>query len=220
MTYRTLQELAVIVSGRLGFGAQGASLGANAFLIRSFVQSAQYQLYWMQNWKKLTKWEDVSIGLDQYLTDYPTDLNPERILKIAVNRSSDPANPDWQDLKQGIETQHYNTQAIENYPLRYELYAQIETWPKCDTVRKMRVWGILAIPRFTENADRAVIDDEMILLHATSAGKSHYRQPDANVWASQLDALMARIRGTAFGNKRFHAPGKEDVDVTPRPVVV
>lgn len=220
MAYRTLEELAGIVSARLGFGAVGASLGANATLIRSHLQSAQYQLYWMQNWKKLTKYEDKLVGLDQFEIDYPLTANPERILKIACNRSADASTPDWQDLQEGIETHHYNTQAIQNYPLRYERYDQIETWPKCDGNRTVRIWFIEALPRFTESGDRPVIDDEMILLHATSAGKSHYRQPDAQTWASQLDALLTRLRGTAFGNKRFHAPGREDDDVQPRPVVV
>lgn len=219
MAYRTLEELRSILSSRLGFGAMGASVGANAVLLNSFLQNAQYQLYWMQDWKKLTKYEDKTVGLDQYLVDYPTTANQERILKMAVNIGSG-GTDNWRPLKEGIEIEHYNTQAIENYPLRYERYEQIETWPKCDTTRTLRIWFIKAITRFTENGDRATIDDELILLHATSAAKSHYRQPDAQTWASQLDALLVRIKGTAFGNKRFHAPGKEETEVEPRPVVV
>ncbi len=219
MTYRTLEELAAIVSARLGFGSQGSSLGANAVLIRSFLQSAQYQLYWMQDWKKLTKRYDASIGVGQTLNDYPTDANPERILKVSTNRGST-TSPDWVDLEQGIETFHYNTVTLQSFPKRYEVYNQIETWPENDAVRPLRIWYIQALPSFTENTDRPLIDDEMILLHATAAGKGHYRHPDAPQWASQLDALLTRIRGTAFGNKRFHAPGKEPAEPLARPVVV
>jgi hypothetical protein len=218
VTYRTLETLRGIVSARLGFGSQGASLGSNAALINSFLQNAQYQLYWMQDWKKLTAYDDKSIGLDQYLVDYPDTANPERILKIAVNVGS--GSDQWRELKEGIETEHYNTQALNGPPQRYERYAQIETWPKCDEVRSLRIWFVQSLGAFTANDDVATIDDEMILLHATAAGKSHYRHPDAPIWASQLDALLSRIRGTAFGKKRFHAPGKEDYDLIPRPVVV
>lgn len=218
MPYRTLEELRSIVSKRLGFGSAGASLGGNATLIDSWLSNAQYQIYWLQNWKKLTKRTDLTVGVGQTLIDYPTTADPERILKMSVNIGT--GTDSWHDLIEGIETWHYNTVAIPSYPLRYERYEQIELWPQCDVVRTLRVWFIKARDPFTENSHRATVDDELILLHATSAGKSHYRQPDAPTWSSQLDAMLAKLRGTAFGNKRFHAPGKEDTDVQPRPVVV
>lgn len=218
MPYRTLETLRGIVSARLGFGAQGASLGANKTLIDSLLQNAQNSLYWMQNWKKLTLYEDQSLGASQYLIDYPDDANPERILAIAVNVGD--GSDDWRPLEEGITVEHYNTLDSEAYPKRYERYEQIELWPKNDTVRDLRVWFIKSLGPFTENDDEATIDDEMILLHATATAKAHYRQPDATIWSSQLDTLLSTIRGTAFGNRRFHARGKQDMAPLPRPVVV
>lgn len=218
MPYRTLEELRSIVSKRLGFGSAGASLGGNATLIDSLLQNAQFQIYWFQNWKKLTKYTDLTVGVGQTLIDYPLTANPERVLKLSVNIGT--GTQSWHDLTEGIESWHYNTVTLPSYPLRYERYEQIELWPECDVVRTLRVWFIKALDPFTEPTDRATVDDELILLHATSSGKSHYRQPDAPSWASQLDAMLAKLRGTAFGNRRFHAPGKEDTDVQPRPVVV
>lgn len=218
MAYRTLETLRGIVSARLGFGAQGASIGANKTLIDSMLQNAQSQLYWMQNWKKLTKYSDQTIGLDQYLVDYPADANHERILAVAVNIGS--GSDQWRPLKEGIAVEHYNTQSSNAYPQRYERYQQIEVWPKCDTTRTLRIWYVQALADFTADADTATIDDEMILLHATATAKAHYRQPDAGIWSSQLESLLARIRGTAFGNRRFHAPGKDDFEPLPRPQVV
>jgi hypothetical protein len=54
------------------------------------------------------------------------------------------------------------------------------------------------LDRFTQDADRATLDDEMVLLHALANGKAHYRHPDAESYKGQLDALMARIRGQSF----------------------
>lgn len=215
---RTLETLRGIVAARLGFASQGASIGAVATNINGWLQNAQYQLYWMQDWKKLEQYEDKTLGLDQYLVDYPTAANNERILKIAVNVGS--ASDQWMELKEGIRTEHYNTQDSTSYPSRYERYTQIEIWPKCDGVRTLRIWFIASLGDFTTDDDEATLDDEMILLHATATGKAHYRQPDAQMWSSQLEALLARIRGKTFGKKRFHAPGKEDYDLVPRPVVV
>lgn len=218
MAYRTLGTLRGIVSARCGFGAQGASIGANATLLNSFLQNAQYQLYWMQDWKKLTKWEDKAIGLDQYLVDYPTLANPERILAIAVNIGG--GSDLWRPLDEGIRIEHYNTQDTNNYPLRFERYEQIEIWPKCDGSRTLRIWYVKNLGAFTADNDEATIDDELILLHATAAAKSHYRQPDAGTWGTQLDNLLARIRAKTFGTRRFHPPGRDETDVLPRPVVV
>ena len=218
MAYRTLGELRNIVSARLGFGAQGASIGSNAALINSLLANAQYQIYWMQNWKKLVKWTDAAIGADQYLVDYPTDANPERLLALAVDIGD--ASEQWYPLKEGITIEHYNTQSSTSFPQRYERYAQIEVWPKCDAVRTLRFWYVQALGAFAADSDVATIDDEMILLHATATAKAHYRQPDAGTWGAQLDALLSRIRGQSFGNKRFLPPGKEEYDLIPRPQVV
>lgn len=219
MAYRSLGTLRGILSARLGFAASGASIGANATLMDSWLQNGQYQLYMMQNWKKLTKYEDKTIGINQYLTDYPTTANPERILKIAVNVGST-STPDWRLLTEGIETQDYNNLDLVSYPKKYERYEQIETTPKCDAVRTMRIWFIKNLNAFTQDAHLATIDDEMILLHATATGKAHYRHPDKDVWASQLNGLLEKIRGFTFGNKRFLAPGTKDAELPPRPQVV
>lgn len=218
MAYRDLQTLRSIVSSRLGFAGQGASIGSNAGLINSLLQNAQSQLYWMQDWKKLTKYSEKTLGLDQYLVDYPTDANPERILAMAVNIGG--GSDLWRPLDEGIRIEHYNTQSSNSYPLRYERYAQIEIWPKCDGVRTLRIWYVMNLGAFAADGDKATLDDELILLHATATAKAHYRQPDAGTWGTQLDAMLARIRGKSFGNKRYLPPGKEEMDLIPRPVVV
>ena len=218
MTYRTLETLRGIVTARLGFGSQGASIGAVATNVNGWLQNAQYQLYWMQDWKKLEQYSDKTLGVNQYLVDYPTNANIDRIKKMAVNIGS--GTDQWYPLTEGIETAHYNTQADVNFPQRYERYTQIELWPKCDAVRTLRIWYIASLAAFTTNSDIASMDDEMILLHATATGKAHYRQPDSAMWSSQLEALLAKLRGKTFGNKRFMAPGKEDFDLVPRPRVV
>lgn len=215
---RTLGTLRAIVSARCGFGAQGASIGGNAALIDSWLQNAQYQIYWMQDWKKLTEYDDIAVGLNETLVDYPDDANPERILAMAVNIGD--SSDLWRPLDEGIHIEHYNTQDTPGYPMRFERYAQIEVWPKCDAVRTLRVWYVKSLGAFAAEGDLATIDDELILLHATATAKAHYRQPDAETWGSQLEALMARIKGKSLGNKRYLPPSKQDFEFLPRPVVV
>lgn len=220
--FRTLEELRTILRDRLGFASAGASFGANQAILNSFLQNGQVQLYWAQDWKKLTFYDDQDIGVNQFRIGYPAQANPERILKIAVNRSTISLSPDWKELEDGIDTQHYNTLEIPSYPQRCELYANnIEIWPQNDTIRPCRIWYIRSIAPFTLDGDRATVDDEMILLHALANAKAHYRQPDAQNYGNQLANLLSKIRGKSFGNRRYLFRGAETKDdVPPRPRVV
>lgn len=235
MAFRTLEEMRVILRDRLGFASAGASAGANEAILNSFLSNGQVQIYWAQDWIKLKQYNEQTLGVGQYLAAYPiageilpngatlaTDAYPERILTVAINRSTIANSPDWKDLEDGIDTHHYNTQQILSYPQRCALYENnIELWPKNDSIRPLRIWFIRKLGRFTLNGDRATLDDEMIMLHALANAKAHYRHPDAQAYATQLGNLMSKIRGESFGNRRYLFRGAETKDdVPPRPVVV
>lgn len=220
MTYRTLGELRSELLARLGMGAMGASGGANATAIDSFLRNGQAQLYRMQEWKHLTDYEDKTLGASQNLIDYPTvgvmgagsSARDKRILRLT--RVIDGQNT---DLEEGIRTADWDTMDTESYPCRYERYAQILVYPKADQAYTVRVWFVADLGRFTQDNDRATLDDEMVFLHALANAKGHYRQPDAPTYQGQLNTLLASLRGQSFKGtyRRDERPPAE-----PRPVVV
>jgi hypothetical protein len=222
MAYRTLNELKVELLARLGMAAMGASGGANATTIASFIRNAQAQLYRMQDWKHLIDYKDKNLGASQNLLDYPVGgtmgsegcSRDKRILRL--ERVID---GQYTKLDEGIPTGLWDTMDTESYPCRYERYAQLLIYPKADQVYTVRVWFVADLAAFEEPNDRASLDDEMILLHALANAKAHYRQPDAQTYQGQLNSLLASLRGQSFGSngvyRRDDRPPPE-----PKPVVV
>jgi hypothetical protein len=92
-------------------------------------------------------------------------------------------------------------------------------YPKSDQAYTLRFWYVSDLGRFSQNNDRATLDDEMILVHALANAKAHYRQPDAKIYEGQLDTLLGSIRGQSFGSNGVIKRGSMD-PVERRPVVV
>jgi len=214
-TYRTLGELRRVVLARLGFGGQGASGGANQVLIDSFLQEGQNMLYHLQDWNNLKFYDEVDVGTEQNVIDFPASCSRHRrILKIELLNGGL-----WRELREGIPTDAWNTMDTLSYPQRYERYEQISLWPKANGVYTLRIWRIRDLGRFTEDNDRCSIDDSMVLLHATTFAKAHYRQPDASAYQGQLDTLLASIRGYSFGSNSVYTRCTADAPLQ-RPQVV
>jgi hypothetical protein len=190
-------------------GGMGASGGANQALFDSFLSNGQFQLYMLQDWRHLIKYSTTNLGVSQNQIDYPADAaRSMRILGIDT-----PYGGVWRDLFEGITTDMWSTMETLSYPCRYERYEQVLIYPKADQIYQIRFRYVADLDRFTENDDRATIDDEMILLHAVTMAKLHYRQPDAEAYKGQLDALVARLRGNSFSRngvyRRSEPPAAE-----------
>ncbi len=213
--YRTLGELRRIVLARLGFGGQGASGGANQVLIDSFLYEGQNLLYHLQDWNNLKFYDEVTVGSEQNLIDFPESCSRHRrILKIELFNGGL-----WSELREGIPTDAWNTMDTLSYPSRYERLEQIVLWPKANAVYKLRIWRILDLKPFQADEDRCSIDDSMVLLHATTFAKAHYRQPDAASYQGQLDTLLGAIRGYSFGSNGVYTRSTADAPLQ-RPQVV
>lgn len=222
MTYRTLGELRSELLTRLGMGAMGAS-GASQTLMDSFLRNGQYQLYRAQDWKHLTDYKDVTTGVSQNLYDYPVAgtmdatigcARDKRVTKIETDISGQ-----FLEIGEGITTAMWSTMDTQGNPERYERYKQILIYPKSDAAYTLRIWFVGDLQPFLNQDDRASLDDEMILLHAVTNGKAHYRHPDASLYKGQLESLLGSLRGQSFKNggvyRRDAAPAPER-----RPAVV
>lgn len=194
MAYRTLEELRAVLVSRLGMAGMGASGGANQALLDSFLSNGQTQLYWAQDWRRLTWYEDKTIGMSQNQVDYPDACERNaRVLRIETEYGGQ-----WRKLTEGIDTEHWSTMETLSWPARFERYEQILVYPKADQVYTLRVWYVADLGRFTQNSDVATLDDEMILLHALATAKAHYRQPDAKMYEGQLNNLLSSLRAQSF----------------------
>lgn len=217
MAYRTLEDLRAELLARLGMGAMGMSGGANAALCTSFLRNGQAQLYRLQDWKHLQDYDDTTTGVGQNLYDYPTAgtmntavgcARDKRILRIETVYGGQ-----YLRLREGISTEHWTTMETRGSPQRFDRLAQIMVYPKSDAAYTLRTWFVGDLGRFTQDSDRASLDDEMILLHALANAKAHYRQPDAKTYEGQLNALLGSLRTQSFtsdGVYRREQPGEPE----------
>jgi len=208
--YRTLGELRADLSLRLGFGAAGSS-GVNSALIDSFLRGAQDQLYAQFDWRHLITYDEKVTGVGQTLYDWAEDCDPNRVTEVAVWDGSR-----WVPMKEGIDWAMRSDASTQSIPARYERFSQMEVWPEPDAAYTIRRYYVVAPSRFTQDNDRASIDDSLIFLHALTNAKLHYRQPDGSAYASQLNAMMLSLKGK---NRRMvvHRRGGDDpVPARPR----
>ena len=214
---KTLGEIRADILARLGFGGGGSAAITNSTLIDSFIRDGQYQLYNQFDWRELIKYHDQSTGIDQSFYDYPDDCNIERLIKVEIKE-----NDTWYELKEEI-TLYMRSDMTSGKPCRYERFSQIEVWPPADvSTYTLRCWYVMALPDLVADSDRVVIDSNLVFLHALTNAKSHYRQPDANIYASQLETLLNRLRANNRRNepvRRNNKPTNEwDLMSPPRVV--
>ena len=81
---------------------------------------------------------------------------------------------------------------------------QMEFWPTPDAYYGLRLEYYRKMMPFNDGDDKASINEELLLLHSLVNMKSHYRQPDAQVYAGQLQNLLGRMRGKQLRGLRFN----------------
>jgi hypothetical protein len=211
----TRGELLARLATRLGFGAQGASVGVLSGVLGDILYDAQVTLYWTHDWARLRKYTDEEVGVGEYLLDYPDGCNPERVKAISVLRSNVWSHP----LHKGIAPQLYTTQDNRAPPARWEPYEQIEFWPKADQVYTVRIFYIQSLDPFTESMHRTTIDSDLVFALALADAKGHYRHPDAPAYQTRAEALLTRLKGKSWGQNIFSPQGYE-AEPLAKPVVV
>lgn len=211
MPYRTLEDLRSELRVRLGFGAAGGVPGVNQPLLDSFLRSAQTELYWQGAWAELRSRDDVTIGVGQTLVDYPSTCNPQRIEDIYVK-----VGTTWQPVVEGIDKELYTTVDSPSFPTRYERLDQIEFWPEADQTYTIRVWFYKNLERFTQDGDRATLNDDVIFARALALAKAHYRHPDAEASNTTAANIVDGAKGGAWRQKVFKRGRKNDIPL-PKP---
>lgn len=200
----------------LGYASSGAAAGPQQILIDSHLRSAQNILYNAHEWAHLRKYETLTLGPAAYLLDYPATANQDRVQALSVYRGGVWSLP----LAKGIAPQIYTYQNNPSWPQRWEPYEQIQIWPLSDASYPIRCFFIKALDRFTQDSDRATVDDENILLIAKWTTKAHYRQPDFPVYEKLGEALLQRLKAKSWGQSKFNPRDFSEQEPMVRPVTV
>jgi hypothetical protein len=200
---RTLGDIRADIQTRLGFGMAGQAGVVNSPLIDSMIRSAQFQLYQQFEWLELKKVVERTTGTEQQFYDYPADCEPENIVSISIGYSGRMTT-----LMEGISNTDLGFD-IGGEPRKYERRDQIELWPVPQTnAYTLRIEYIKSLNALNNNDDRTTINSEMVFLHALTNAKAHYRQPDAESYSSQLDALLAKLKAKSRSQTVWKKQGR------------
>lgn len=186
--HRTLGSIRSDIQTRLGFGMAGEAGVVNAPIIDSFIRNGQAQLYEQFEWRRLIKYEERLMGIEQRVYDYPDDCEPENIISMAVLDGGI-----WLPLEPGI-TWEMRSSDESGRPSRYELFEQMEVWPIADTQYTMRRYYLQSLAPLVQDSDRTTLNSELVFLHALTNAKLHYRQPDAQTYVNQLNQMLGKLK--------------------------
>jgi hypothetical protein len=199
---RTLLSLRTELAQRLGFSASGTAAIAQEAILNSALRSAQDQLFYEFGDLLTKKINDAVPGTTTSGTAYypfPTDCDPYKPLTISIQRQG---TGRFYEMQIGIGVHRHNELPVLNQmdPVRWDVIddsgvAKIEVWPvPNDSTSAFRLEYNAGLTTFSSDTDTATVNPQLILLHSITTMKAHYRQPDYEIYANQLQQLLGRIK--------------------------
>lgn len=205
MRGRTLAQL--LESVRLESGrSSSTTLGQNEAPALIQRINRVYEYFWFDHdWPHLKiMTSDVTVAAEDYQIDPPTDIDLERIEKVACLYNSN-----WTPVDRGITTEIYNILDSENsetlMPIRrYDIQwvsskPQIVLWPSPSEETTLRFQGRKAFTRLVETSDVCLLDDQLIYLHVAAELLAKEGDPSAKSVAS---AAAKRYNIVKYGLNR------------------
>lgn len=189
--------------------------------LKEALRMTQERLYEESDWQHLRVQRSVALlnGVRYY--DFPTDLNPERIELAALKYDEV-----YQDICYGIQFADYTTYDSnastpeESVPARKwdvrhtGTTEQIEIWPiPSEDGQTLYFTGIKTLSALVQEADRADLDDRLIVLFAAANILSVQKSANAQLKLSEATARLNSL-------KKNYSQQRESVSMLPnRPVI-
>lgn len=181
-----------------------------------------YRRYDALRTERFFSW-DLAAGVALY--DFPDNeeacskkLDPYKVRTVHVTDNDGARRP----LTQGIPARAmgYDTSGP---PTHFELRQCIHVWPAPDVSEgSLIIRGHFGPEAFAADGDQPGVDDELVYLLALANAKAQYNQPDANLYMSQFEVHLGKIRAGSHGTRRYIPGARADVDhlyTAPKPLV-
>ena len=201
---RTLSQLLNQLQAESGMSLLPASSVSSRDHRVQILNRVQARLYAAYDWDFVYVKRDVSMPIGTRYAALPVDIDFDRVNNANISQGTD--SDDWRPLGYGIGDGDYRCtgEGEQGAPQKWApseggLY---EIWPVPDDTYRVRFRGIKVLPLMVNDADRAVLDDTLIVLHAASELMKRAKLPD---WEDKLrdgQAHFMRLRSFSGGNKR------------------
>jgi hypothetical protein len=198
----TLSELVSMFRDEAGF-ASTATLSQNVVqAVQTTLRRTQDVLYEQWTWPHLrvNRFELLRSGENEY--SFPPDLDPDRIEYVVARESAD---ADWTPVTYGITPgmrNQYDSYRDERAdPVRawqYFDYGQYEVWPmpSVDDASLM-LTGLRKLNPLVAQADRADLDDRLIVLYAAGQWLKRSKDPSADTVLQMADTYFLKLKGNS-----------------------
>lgn len=171
-------------------------------LMQQELRDTQERLYDEFDWPFLHIHRDKIMAAGQRYYDIPEDLNLERIIAVDIKYGGK-----WLPVERGITLDHYSSSdsddaANRNDPVRrWEVLdtgngEQIEVWPiPASDGSQLRFTGIRKLNALVEDADRADLDDQLVVLFAAGELLAGAKNPLSQIKFTQGAQRKSMLQG-------------------------
>lgn len=200
MRGKTLSELVADFRDEAGM-ASTAAMSQNALeAIRTKIRRTQEVLYADWAWPFLRMQRDEALQAGERYYSFPPELDPDRLEQVEVRESADSY---WRPTVYGISYSMRNSNDSELNERRDPVCAweffegnQYEVWPMpAVNGGVLRFTGIQKLPPLRADADRAALDDRLIVLYAAGEWLQKAKDPSASTVLQMADAHYRRLKG-------------------------
>lgn len=222
-----LSELLTMLRAEIG-QSTNSNLGLNVIEThKQRLRRVQERLYHDYDWPFVIGPYDVDMEAGERYYDLP--VIPESIQKVERKWGGV-----WQEICYGIGADQYNSRDSDiagqgNDPIeRWQFYIhptddslidnnQFEAWPVPLTsdVVTVRFWGKRVLPPLISNTDKAILDDQLIILYA--AATLVKEDGDRKMKLAEAESYYKRLKGRHTKTKMFVLGGEGGISKPYRP---
>lgn len=193
-------------------------------MLREILNATYQTLYMNHDWAHLKKrFARFTLNAGQQFYDFPTGLNSERVLHAVVWRDGI-ATP----LARGITDDDYNAYDPESDEraepaMKWDVVwtgtsDQLEFWPLPSTnEQEVQFTGIQAAPRLVADADKCLLDDDLVVLFAAAEVLG---EKDGKSKLSKAQEHLRLLKARGKGGETDHRIGLGGYGLAEAPKVV
>lgn len=180
------------------------------------IQREQERLWEDYNWPHLRVYPTFALQAGQFEYDLPANLSMDRVEMLEVHDGGC-----WRPLRPGIGSAQYSQYETSlnqrSWPARHwqaNDTDQIEIWPIPDQNADattlegyVKVTGIRSLAKLEADADRADLDDRLIILYVAGGILAATGAKDAQLKLEAANKLYSRLKGRQMKVKSFNMFG-------------
>ena len=203
----TLQALVTMVREETG-QSTSAALGQNALEGLKHKIRRQQEILWLDHlWPHMRARSEILLQAGDRYYNPPSELSRNHRIDNAKVFWGDR----WVPVQFGIDARDYNrlnpdADQRDDPVRRWDLYQaeQIEVWPLPATNDvRLSVEGTRNLSPLMADADKADLDDLLIVMFVSAEIAARQKQPDAKAKLDLAQRHFARLKGTQDGRRRF-----------------